>query len=174
MGPDDTLNSGPLPETLQIGVKFAMEAVRKGETPPKLGALDLDEYRNMCEELVPENILPQELLEKRVAYLQSTDLTKHLQPGQKICLAVLPFSPQGMPLSESDIANGLHLKMLVLDQNGKVVQGFGMHPSFIGHLLPKEITEAAFTIQDPVNKLRIVEQFRNAYGNLQNSLSLTN
>ncbi len=102
MGQDDTINqeAGPLLETLDIGIDFAMEAVRKGENPPEKPALTLEKYRNICHELVTDNMLTPELLNSRVKYLQETNLTKHLESGHKLCLTVLPFSPQGMPLSQ--------------------------------------------------------------------------
>lgn len=168
-----------------IAATFATEIGRRGEKPQNRPFVDLDEYAEMCHDMVPEHLLSEELLAQNLEYIdQDSKLKQHLPAGYKICLAVLPFTEGGNPLSDEELSDGRYLKALIIDQNDKVVSGFGFDASFVNHLLPQEARNVTFTIQPYENqdphtitdgdRQNVKTQYEQAFRKLQNMLGMSN
>lgn len=149
------------------------------ERPSAEDAIDMDDYMEVCSELCGGGFLDDkyiEILLKRKV-LQNNSLKIQFLEGYKCCLAVLPFSNMGTPLSKAEIERGDHLKLLVIDSDGVTVAGFASNPAYIMDVLPPEVQALAFDVPDyetdelrltdPIDHTRFEKSVSGAYEDLK-------
>lgn len=121
-----------------------------GRTPESepIQPMSLQEYRNICRAYLGNKaILTPDLLAKRLDYIrQDSKLKEHFSAGNTYCPAIIPFSNFGNVLPEDEIAQGHALRTLVIDPQGKTINGFSQNPSRIFNRLPVEVQQLAFGI----------------------------
>ena len=78
--------------------------------------------------------------------MTTPNLKSHFPVGYPVVLAILPFSINGNPLTEKEIKSGSYLRHLILDKM-KVVGGFSAFPNYINSLMPSELLQAGFVIE---------------------------
>ncbi len=128
-----------------------------------------------------EEILPETLLNERVEFIMTTpNLKSHFPAGYAVVLAILPFSINGNPLTEKEIKSGAYLRHLILEKM-KVVGGFSAFPNYITSLMPPELFQAGFMIDqydDPnfrtvtmSDRRRVAEKYTSAFRKLKELIS---
>lgn len=138
------------PESIKVAQKF-IAAANNGHNNGDhkvVEPLPLNEYKLACSEFLEgTEILPDELLEKKLAYIREDGKLKiHFPQGSQCCLAVIPFSNRGRPLEEYEIQRGAHLRFLIVDQNGVTTNGFSFQDGPVSKVLPNEVQTISFQI----------------------------
>lgn len=140
------------------------------------------EYKSLCREYFGgAPMFSEELLTKRLKYLeQDSKLKEHFRPGWKYCPAIIPFSNFGNALGPDEINNGDALRMLVIDGQGKTVNGFSQKPSRVFNRLPLEIQLLAFEVEPytsndphivtPEERAKVMIKYELAYRELEKLL----
>ena len=105
--------------------------------------ISLGDYLKFCNACLPvEEVLPDELLQQRLEYLKEDSKLKiHFPAGTRCCITVLPVTPRGIKFDDADLQKGNFQTALIIDEEGTTINGFGIAPSHIFSLLPKEIQE---------------------------------
>lgn len=107
------------------------------------------DYQTVCREFLSlTEVLPESLLARWLAYItQNSKLKLHFPEGYTCCLAIIPFTTYGNPLTSEEIERGDYLKILIVNPEGKTVSGFSINSSFVSDLLPLEVRKLAFQIE---------------------------
>lgn len=137
----------------QVADNFANESLRGHSADylnsnPQIQPVSLEDYKIACSEFLGGiDPLPDSLLQKRIEHLmQDSKLKMRFPAGWSCCLAVIPFSNFGLPLTDEEIQNGDHLRLLIVDPSGATIDGFSATPSFTSRVLPDDIQAASFQI----------------------------
>ncbi len=158
---------------------FVVDGLGRTPDTEPIQPMSLQEYQNLCRAyLGGRAILTPDLLEKRLNYLrQDGKLKEHFGPGETFCPVIIPFSNFGNPLSEEEIKGGHALRTLVIDPQGKTINGFSQNPSRVFNRLPLEVQQLAFKVDtyenndlytvNPQEREKIVAKYEAAYHKLQ-------
>lgn len=158
---------------------FVVDGLGRTPEAEPIHPLSLQEYRNLCRAyLGGKAVLTPDLLAKRLDYLrQDSKLKEHFSSGNTYCPAIIPFSNFGNPLSEAEIKEGHALRTLVIDPQGKTINGFSQNPSRVFNRLPLEVQQLAFKVDtyenndlytvSPQEREKIVAKYEAAYRKLQ-------
>lgn len=112
-------------------------------------SLLLEEYLELIHTYLPfPDLLNDKLLKQRQSYiLTNPKLKERLTPGQNICLALIPFTENGLELNVQDLETGTHLRSLMLDDQDMVERGYGKPNNAFYKALPLEVRKhLTFTI----------------------------
>jgi hypothetical protein len=170
----EDMNS-PETETEEIREAIRMEGERAihgaGDEAAYDGdPLDSGKYVRASRDLLRRKIvLSDDLLKKRVAYLQQdNELKKHLPPNHRCCVAVIPCSLYGLPFSEDEVESGLHQANLIVEAvTDKTVRGFTLFNSDMFRMQPVEVQQncvfeiGEYEIVDPKKPWMVSEDDRN-------------
>ncbi|MCC6643250.1 hypothetical protein IT411_00715 [Candidatus Peregrinibacteria bacterium] len=158
--------------TLEI---FAGEKISADQTKNNYASAKLVDYQEMISEYLPSAPLSSKVLQLNLDYLrEEAKLKKHLPAGQRVCLALIPFTQNGLDLSDQEIADGAFLRNLILAENDQVEYGFGQPLNALYKFLPVEVrTQLTFVIppyevDDPftvttADRLRLIELYKKAF-----------
>ncbi|MCX6734176.1 MAG: hypothetical protein NTX63_05220 [Candidatus Peregrinibacteria bacterium] len=127
---------------------FVVDGLGRTPDTEPIQPMPLQEYRNLCRAYLGNKaILTSDLLAMRLNYIrQDSKLKEHFSAGNTYCPAIIPFSNFGNPLLEDEIAKGHALRTLVIDPQGKTINGFSQNPSRVFNRLPLEVQQLAFGI----------------------------
>jgi len=159
-----------------------MSPVKKPES------LNTDDYTQFCHAMLGnENILSDDLLNKRILYLaQNGKLKLHYPEGSKVCLAVVPCDSFANKLDANNIKNGSYLRTLIIpgkaaenskDEKLTLDPKFDVEDQLLYSALPEEAQKAGtFDVHysdqdpyaiDPKDRTEIIENHTAAYKSLQ-------
>lgn len=148
-----------------------------------INPMSLSDYRELNKLLLEnQNPLPDSLLEERVRYIyEDSKLKYHFKSGYRICPVVLPFSNMGEPFTSREIQDGAHLRLLIVDEHGNTLAGFGNDVCKTFDMLPPEVQALAFTVGPystenphiitPEDRTKIAEQYIASFRKLQQLLA---
>lgn len=157
---------------------FVVDGLGRTSESEPIQPMSLQEYRNLCRAYLGNKaILTSDLLAKRLDYIrQDSKLKEHFSAGNTYCPAIIPFSNFGNVLPEDEITQGHALRMLVIDPQGKTINGFSQNPSRIFNRLPPEVQQLAFAVDTygnsdlytvtPQEREKIVSKYEAAYRKL--------
>lgn len=130
--------------TRAVGNAFKDEVKRsKGVLPPQeVKPLDADEFRESCRYL-GEDILGPKHLTRLVRWLSlNRNKLKQIFPaGGKCCLAVMPTSDMGIPLSPAEAKQHRYFYPLFVSGEDGLTYEFSFTPGHFFELLPRAIQE---------------------------------
>jgi len=159
-----------------------MSPVKKPEN------INVDDYTQFCRTMLGnENILSDELLNKRILYLaQNGKLKLHLPEGSRCCLAVVPCDNFANKLEDNNIKSGSYLRTLIIpgkaaenNKDGKLTLDpkYDVGDQLLYSSLPEDAKKAGtFDVHykdqepysiDPKDRTEIIEKFTAAYKSLQ-------
>lgn len=141
----------------------------------KYASMQLADYVDFCRAYVGPEFLSENLLKQRLAYiLQDSSLKSHFRAGEKVCIVPIPCSENGFPLEPAELANGMYLRNLILDESDLVSRGFSKSNCNIFKLMPLEVRQQlVFTVPayentdetdiSPTDRANIVELYEAKY-----------
>jgi len=149
-------NEIPSKRSIELARQYSAEHQRAQRTalPPLLpedkSLPKVEEWAQMNREFVQnDEVLPEEVVQKIIAgFLMSGDLKNKYPAGSRFLVTALGISDNAYKLTLDEIDAGKHIKFLQLDERNRVIRGFGqnINPSYVGHLLPKNIQNFVFTV----------------------------
>jgi len=111
-------------------------------TPPeKPEAMKLENCRAAVHELDLTEVLMKKLLEEEEEFIDKADLKKFINrycSGAKICLGVVAFGKDGMPMTKKDLDQNKHFKRMEVRHDG-LTYNTGLDAGYYYSLLPEEI-----------------------------------
>lgn len=128
---------------------IAGEVIRPATTPQDIKAMKLGDYKALCTEMLPDlnTALSDEVLQQTLDYIdQDSHLKQHFAPRFTYCPAVIPCGTYGAPLDDAAISKGMHMRTLMIDQQGQTVAGFSQKITHLFNLLPSEVQANAFSV----------------------------
>lgn len=141
-------------------------------------SFDFCDYEKAVHKLlkdIPEGgLLPDDLLNKRIHYIASMNDSERqafFEPGRKCCLTIIPVNNSGFDLKDIDQHNGLYLRFLIVEEDGRTTDGFGPVESYIFKMMPKEIREACTFSIDSADRESIVKAVKEKFQALRELLS---
>ena len=158
---------------------FVVDGLGRTPEAESIHPMSLQEYRNLCRTyLGGKAVLTSDLLARRLDYIrQDSKLKGHFSPGNTYCPAIIPFSNFGNVLPADEIEKGYALRTLVIDPQGKTINGFSPKPSRIFSRLPLEIQQLAFGVDaygnddpysvSPQEREKIVAKYEAAFHALE-------
>ncbi len=170
------------PKTAGIVDAFVSDGMgrkKEGGETQKAQPLSLTDYKETCKYFLGNQpLLSDALLEARIRYIyDDSKLKDHFKPGYKVCPVIIPFSNMGMPLSKDELQSGGYLKLLIVNEKGETLAGFGNEVCSTFAMLPPEIQNLAFTIGTyerpeshlitPNDRTKIAQQYTTAYRSLE-------
>lgn len=185
----------PSQRSLQISIMYTNEADRafRDESGSMYLAADekiptTEEHKEMCREFLGmDNPLTDQLLKDRLDFIaQDSHLKEHFHAGNRIQLAVIPFSTNGNELDPDEIDRGDYLRNLVIlevkDEFGnilssKTISGFSFNRNEVHKLMPGKLAECSFIVPEYSSKSlytvtkeerqKIMQEYEAAFRKLQ-------
>lgn len=167
------------PKIAGIVQAFVQDGAEKSQEMKQVQPVSLKDYKVLCQYFINgKSMLTDSMLEERIRYIyDDAKLKQHFRPGYKICPVVLPFDNIGLPLTPEELASGSHLRLLIINESGRTVAGFGNEVCSTFSMLPPEVQNVAFTVGSyerpeehvisPNDRTRIAQQYTTAYRSLE-------
>ncbi len=173
------LDSPYTPKIANIVQAFVRDGADKSQERTQPPAVSLADYKELCQYFLgTQTMFSDSMLENRIQYIfEDSKLKQHFMPGYRICPVVLPFDNVGMPFTKQELESGRHLRLLIVNESGKTVAGFGNEICTTYSILPPEVQSVAFTIGaydhpeeqviTPNDRTKIAQQYTTAYRSLE-------